>query len=216
MALIEFDQVKFAVADKEILKGIDLTIAKGEMVTVKGPSGSGKSMVFKMLVNLMTPTSGTIKYDGRLVTDYDPILLRQRVSYAFQQPILFDQTVLDNLQFPFQIQKKPFDEQWVGRLLAAVMLDQDYLTREITELSGGQKQRVALLRNVLMDPETLILDEVTAGLDEDTKLAVHNLIHQLNQEQQTTVITITHDSEEIQAAQRLITIADGVVKGESK
>ncbi|KRL94291.1 ABC transporter ATP-binding protein [Levilactobacillus hammesii] len=209
MTLLELQNVGYQVGETPILQDINLEIAAGEWVTLTGPSGSGKSTLVRIIASLLSRTSGELRFAGKSIDDYDPIAYRRRVSYGFQQPTLFGETVRDNLEFPYQIRQLPFDQQRAVTALEYVGLTASDLTKAVVDLSGGQRQRVALLRNVMIYPEVLILDEVTAGLDADNKAFVWSMIRHFNVDDGITVIAITHDQSEIEAAQRLVTVVDG-------
>jgi putative ABC transport system ATP-binding protein len=206
--IFELKQVGYKVDDQQILQQIDLTIQPGEFVTLAGPSGSGKSTLLRVLATLLTPTSGELWYNGQAQASYDKITYRREVSYCFQQPSLFGETVRDNLAFPFEIRKQPFDDTKATEALESVDLTASMLTKAITSLSGGEKQRVALIRNLLFPPKVLLLDEITTGLDGTTKAIVHRLINTMNQ-RGITVISVTHDEGEIAAASRLLQVVAG-------
>lgn len=212
MEQIVFQNISYRVDDKQILDDISLKIDKGEIVTIAGPSGSGKSTLVRILASLITPTAGKIIYAGKDIEEEEPISYRRRVSYAMQQPTLFGKTVRENLEFPYQIRQQAFDENRALIALRTVGLSEDYLQREVNNLSGGEKQRVALLRNILILPETLIMDEVTAGLDGDNRTIIYQLIEKLNQ-QGVTIIIVTHDEQEIAQAKRLVEIKNGKIMG---
>lgn len=216
MSLIELEGVNYRVGETPILQDIDLTIDAQEWVTIAGPSGSGKSTLVRIIASLLSKTSGTLTFDGQPIESYDPVAYRRRVSYSFQQPTLFGDTVRDNLKFPYQIRQLPFDEQRAVSGLEYVGLTASDLEKGVNDLSGGQRQRVALLRNVMIYPEVLILDEVTAGLDAENKAFVWSLIQHFNQDDNITIIAITHDQEEIDAAKRLVTLVDGRIVGGAK
>lgn len=209
MSLLELKQVGYQVGDTPILRGIDLNVDAGEWVTISGPSGSGKSTLVRIIASLLSHTSGTLRFAGKAIEDYDPIAYRRRVSYSFQQPTLFGETVYDNLAFPYQIRQLPFDRKRAVAALEYVGLTANDLDKAVIDLSGGQRQRVALLRNVMIYPEVLILDEVTAGLDAENKAFVWSMVRHFNQDDGITVIAITHDQAEITAAQRLVTLVNG-------
>lgn len=213
MSLIELKDVGYQVGGTPILQNINLGINAQEWVTLSGPSGGGKSTLVRIIASLLSKTSGTLTFDGQPIEDYDPITYRRRVSYSFQQPTLFGDTVRDNLSFPYQIRQLPFDEQRAVSGLEYVGLAASDLDKGVNDLSGGQRQRVALLRNVMIYPEVLILDEVTAGLDAENKAFVWSLVEHFNQDDNLTIIAITHDQAEIDAAKRLITIEDGRIVG---
>lgn len=213
MSLLELQHVGYRVGDTPILQDVNLKIDKQEWVTIAGPSGSGKSTLVRIIASLLSKTSGELRFAGQPIESYDPIAYRRRVSYAFQQPTLFGETVADNLAFPYQIRQEPFDQQRAITALEYVGLGEGDLTKHVTDLSGGQRQRIALLRNVMIYPEVLILDEVTAGLDAENKAFVWNMIQHFNQDDHLTIIAITHDQSEIESAKRLVTIENGQIVG---
>lgn len=213
MSLLELQHVGYRVGDTPILQDVNLKIDKQEWVTIAGPSGSGKSTLVRIIASLLSKTSGELRFAGQPIESYDPIAYRRRVSYAFQQPTLFGETMADNLAFPYQIRQEPFDQQRAITALEYVGLGEGDLTKHVTDLSGGQRQRIALLRNVMIYPEVLILDEVTAGLDADNKAFVWNMIQHFNQDDHLTIIAITHDQSEIESAKRLVTIENGQIVG---
>ena len=149
----------YKVDETTILKDINLEIQKGKYITVVGPSGSGKSTLMRILASMISPTSGEVIFDGKSIETYDPILYRQKVSYAFQQPTLFGKTVRENLEFPFEVRKEAVDETKIIDYLKMVNLDDSYIDKSVNDVSGGEKQRIALLRNLLFPPEVLITDE---------------------------------------------------------
>lgn len=208
MDIIELNEVSYQVEDKPILKDIDLHVAEGQRITLTGPSGSGKSTILKLVASLISPTQGQINFQGKDVAQLDPISYRRQVSYCFQQPSLFGTTVADNLRFPFELRDEPFNQQQAVELLWQVDLDESYLNKKIETLSGGEKQRVALIRNLLFPPKVLLLDEVTTGLDENSKAIVHKLIRNYHQEG-TTILEVTHDATELDLSDHLITIKEG-------
>lgn len=210
MEQIVFEKVAYQVGQQQILHNISLQIDQGEVVTIAGPSGSGKSTLVKLLASLLTPTSGRIWYQGRDVAQEEPVAYRRKVSYAMQQPTLFGKTVRENLQFPYELRQLDFDEQRALAGLQAVGLTAVYLDREVKNLSGGERQRVALLRNILILPEVLIMDEVTAGLDANNREIIAQLVAQLQQEG-VTIIIVTHDEQEIARASRLVEIKQGQI-----
>jgi len=197
------------VGDKLILNDINLAVPAQAQLTVTGPSGGGKSTLLRLMAGMISKTSGDLQFDGQPIESYEPTWYRRQVSYCFQQPTLFGKTVADNLAFPYQIRKLPMDQQHVEAALDYVGLSASLLTEAIDDLSGGERQRVALIRNILFLPKILLLDEVTAGLDADNKAIIHRWLTHLNRDRQVTTIMITHDAEEIQAAQQLVRVKNG-------
>ena len=208
MKIFELDNLGLVSPEKMILEGISLSIKEGEHLTITGPSGSGKSSLLKLLAALVSPSSGLLFYQGQDLGELDPVAYRREVSYCFQQPVLFGQTVRDNVAFPFEIRQIPFDQERVLTALARLNLGPEFLEKPIKDLSGGEKQRVALVRNLLFEPKVLLLDEVSSGLDEKTKILLRTFLNDLHQEG-VTLIEVTHDQQEIEAAERLVTIVGG-------
>ena len=208
MKIFELEHLGLASPEKIMLEDVSLSVEAGAHLTITGPSGSGKSSLLKLLAALVSPSSGRIVYQGRDLEDLDPVAYRREVSYCFQQPLLFGQTVRDNMAFPFEIRQLPFDQERVLSALARLNLGPELLEKPIKELSGGEKQRVALVRNLLFEPKVLLLDEVSSGLDEQTKLLLRAFLKDLHQEG-VTLIEVTHDQQEIEAADQLLTIVGG-------
>lgn len=206
--LFELHHVAYRTHDTKVLQDISFSIEAGSTLTLTGPSGSGKSTILRLLANLISPSEGEILYQGQKTTSYQPDQYRQRVSYCFQQPTLFGETVKDNLAFPFTIRKQAFDEAKCLARLKEVDLSSNFLGKKITQLSGGEKQRVALIRNVLFEPEVLLLDEVTTGLDDFSKQQVHQLIKN-EQERGVTIVQITHDQSELAEAKLQLHVENG-------
>ncbi|WP_404411835.1 ATP-binding cassette domain-containing protein [Lactiplantibacillus xiangfangensis] len=205
-------QVNYQVKDKHILHDVNWEISRGAQVTLTGPSGSGKSTLLRIIASMISKTSGQLIFDGQPIESYDPIMYRRQVSYCFQQPTLFGETVEDNLTFPYQIRKQPFDRAHAVEALTYVGLSEQTLQQKVTDLSGGERQRVALIRNILFLPQVLLLDEVTAGLDEANKQIIHDWLHHLNAERGVTTIMITHDAGEIAEAAQLMRVVDGCLE----
>jgi putative ABC transport system ATP-binding protein len=208
MAILDLQKVGFETDGKELLKDITLQVQAGDWLTIEGPSGSGKSLLLKLIASLLTPTAGNIYFNGQNQTTFNKVDYRKQISYCVQQPSLFGQTVKDNLLFPFAIRNIAFDEQRAIAALDNVDLPKEFLEKEIKTLSGGQKQRVALIRNLLFPPKVLLLDEITTGLDAQTKDIVNHLLVGY-QNEGMTMLSVTHDEREISEADHLIRIVSG-------
>lgn len=195
------------------LSSISFSVAKGEHLTITGPSGGGKSSLLKLIAGLIPLSTGEIIFQGKSMDTYDPIRYRKEVSYCYQSPVLFGETVRDNLNFPYQIRKQSFDPNHVNRLLEAIGLNDRFLDTLVTNLSGGEKQRIGLLRHLLFMPKILLLDEITSALDSQSRTLVRNLITEINSTQGVTVLEVTHNEQEITNARRLITISQGRMIG---
>lgn len=207
--ILTLRQISLTIQGKTLLKDINLSVPKGSFITLAGPSGAGKSTILKICARLLTPSSGELLYNGRDAFSMAPQDYRRHVSYCFQQPVLFGETVADNLNFPFQIRNQAPDQERQHALLEQVNLPADYLSKNIASLSGGEKQRIALIRNLMFEPEVLLLDEVTTGLDVANKQIVHQLIK--NYGQKGTILAITHDQEELAQAEKIVTIKGGQI-----
>ena len=207
--LIQINNLTIKTNTQTIISNLSFDVHPNEILTINGPSGSGKSTVLKYLAQLQSPaltTSGDYLFKGENVEDIDPIELRQNVSYCFQSPTLFGETVRDNLQFSYDIRDMDFDEELAKDLLSHVQLPKSYLDKDITTLSGGEKQRVALIRNVQFRPDILLLDEITSALDSDTRKIIWEWLNQYRKENNVTVIIVSHIKKEQQLADRIITL----------
>lgn len=212
MSLLKFENVSYYNDGKSILKDISLEVDQGDFISIIGHSGSGKSTFLKLCSYLISPTNGNIKYKNKCYLSYNPIEWRKNISYCFQMPHLFGDTVLDNLKFPYTIRNTKFNLNRVEELFASFKLDMSYLDKKVENLSGGEKQRIALIRTLLFEPEVLLLDEVTSALDVDNTSIVESVIQSLN-EKGITILWITHNPKQSKKyANKLLTIEDGRVK----
>ena len=207
--IIKLTQLSFKANDNLILNDINLSIEEGEFVTITGPSGSGKSTLLKIMASMISQTAGSIDYQGKRLEEYDPIAYRKEVSYCFQTAVLFGKTVQENLSFPYEIRQEAFNSEKAAAYLMKVGLNKTYLTKNINDLSGGEKQRIALVRNLLITPKVLLLDEVTSALDAENQLIIRQLIREMNQTEGITVLWVTHNADEIAESDRVIQIVNG-------
>jgi len=197
--IIRFRDVKKAFGDKEVLGGIDLDIPRGKTTVVLGPSGTGKSVLIKLLVGLLEPDDGHIFFDGVDVTQagvHEMFALRKRVGMLFQDGALFDSmTVAENIAFPLQRHSDLDDEA----IAAAVRMRLEQVGLPGTEellpsaLSGGMRKRVSLARAIVLEPEVLLFDEPNSGLDPITSDEIDALIARMKEELGITFIVISHD-----------------------
>lgn len=202
--LLDVQDVAFSIGDRQLLKPVSLQLYQGDCVLLTGPSGSGKSTFLKILASLITPTSGQIFFRNSEVTTLKAEAYRQQVSYCFQTPQLFGQTVYDNLALPWQIRRQKPQRDKLVAALESVNLSPDMLNKPVEQLSGGEKQRVGLLRNLQFMPEVLLLDEVTSALDEENRLSVLSLINRISAEEKVAVVRISHDVNDIQQAEQVL------------
>lgn len=206
--ILILDDIYYRIGDTVILAPISFSLKPGEFKLITGPSGCGKSTLLKIASSLLSPTRGTIIFDGKKIDDIAPEHYRQQVSYCFQTPSLFGDTVYDNLALPYQIRKLKPDKKKMQRDLAYFALPESILKQAINELSGGEKQRISLIRNLQFMPKVLLLDEITSALDEENKRQVNALIHRQVTEQNLAVLWVTHDKNEIaHASNDVITLA---------
>jgi len=202
--LLDVQDVAFSVGDRQLLKPVSLQLYQGDCVLLTGPSGSGKSTFLKILASLITPTSGQLFFRNSDITTLKAEAYRQQVSYCFQTPQLFGQTVYDNLALPWQIRRQKPQRDKLVAALESVNLSPDMLNKPVEQLSGGEKQRVGLLRNLQFMPEVLLLDEVTSALDEQNRLSVLSLINRISSEEKVAVVRISHDVNDIQQAEQVL------------
>ena len=185
--------------EQTVLDGIDLCVARGETVAVLGRSGVGKSVLLKLLIRLETPDSGWIRILGEEITTLERDRLngiRKRMGFLFQQAALYDSlSVEENVAFPLRNRTEfsPTDRRERAReLLASVGMERD-LEKLPSEISGGMQKRVGLARALALEPEILLFDEPTAGLDPITAEEIGKLIVELRQKRAITSVMVTHD-----------------------
>lgn len=205
--LLDVQEIGYSQQGTELLAPLSFRLNAGERLVLTGVSGSGKSTLLKIVASLLEPTTGLLLFKGEPVARLKPEYYRRQVSYCFQTPTLFGETVRDNLVLPWQLRQKKADPTLLRGWLERVRLPGDLLEKPVAQLSGGEKQRVALLRNLQFLPDILLLDEITSALDEENKQLVNQLIDELAGERGIATIVITHDKAEIDRAQRLITLS---------
>ena len=193
----------------------DLTIAPGDFISIIGPSGSGKSTLLHLLSGLDHPTSGSLTYDGQEIytlPDKELSAFRRRqMGFIFQQfnllPVL---TARENILMPLLLDKKQPDEGYLNQLAELLGL-RDRLDHLPHELSGGQQQRVAIARALIARPEVIFADEPTGNLDSRSGGEVMELLKGIRERMGKTLVIITHDNRIAAAADRQLTIMDGVL-----
>ena len=186
--------------ENHVLRGVDLQVCKGENVVVLGRSGTGKSVLIKIISGLLKPDAGTVNVLGEEVVslrDKELRDLRLKIGFSFQNSALYDSmTVRENLEFPLvrhHKKLKPAEvKQSVERVLDAVGLSQT-INQMPSELSGGQRKRIGIARTLILRPQIMLYDEPTAGLDPITSKEINTLINEVQRQFHTTSIIITHD-----------------------
>jgi phospholipid/cholesterol/gamma-HCH transport system ATP-binding protein len=186
--------------DNHVLQGIDLDVFKGENVVVLGRSGTGKSVLIKIIAGLLKPDAGQVNVLGKEVETLNEKQLRElrlQLGFSFQNSALYDSmTVRENLDFPLVRNNKGLSrkqrEQTIASVLEAVGLSQA-INQMPAELSGGQKKRIGIARTLILNPQIMLYDEPTAGLDPITSGEINNLINEVQERFHTSSIIITHD-----------------------
>lgn len=209
---LEIKNIHYKIGNKPILNGLSLEIKKGDCISIVGPSGSGKSTFLKLCADLITPSQGEIKFNGKSYCTYNPCELRKKISYCTQTPYLFGDTVMDNIEFPYKIRGEELDKTRIDYLLKITGLDESILYKDINHLSGGEKQRIGIIRSLIYIPEVLLLDESTSALDEKNTKNIEKFIKSLNEEG-VTVLWITHSNEQSQSIfNKRIEISNGKIE----
>ena len=183
----------------EVLKDLSFSIAKGELITVIGSSGCGKTTMLKLINGLLTPDSGKICINGENIAETNQIELRRRIGYVIQNIGLFPHlSVEKNIEFIPHLLKydKKNAARIARRLIETVGLSADLLSRDPNELSGGQKQRVGVARALAASPEILLMDEPFGALDEITRTKLQKELLKIRRELDLTIVFITHDLKE--------------------
>jgi lipoprotein-releasing system ATP-binding protein len=220
--LLEVRDIRKVFIDRDfqtpVLKGVNFTLQRGEMVAMLGPSGSGKSTLLSILGTLMRPTSGSFRMQGRELTALREAELsdfrNQQIGFIFQyHHLLPDFTALENVLFPHA--GRLWRETRAGRERAAMLLERvglrDRMNYRATRLSGGQKQRVAIARALMNQPALVLADEPTGNLDRENADQAFALMTEIQRETGTTFLLSTHDRELAERCERRIYIAGGVV-----
>ena len=210
----------YSMGDSEVhaLRGISFSIEAGEFVSIMGPSGSGKSTCMNMIGCLDRPSSGRVEINGREISSMNEkelAALRNRtIGFVFQQyHLISSMNVIENVMLPLKYQRLERSERLKRAALALEGVGlSDRINHRPHELSGGQKQRVAIARAMVTEPKILLADEPTGALDSETGAQVMEMFRQINSEQGTTVIIVTHDPRIGASTKRCIRILDGRIE----
>jgi len=202
----------------EVLKGVNLTVEKGEIVAIVGKSGAGKTTLLQIIGTLDRPTKGRVLMDGTDVFDMKDRELaafrNRHIGFIFQfHQLLPEFTALENVCIPAMIARmKEADYQARATQLLTELGLKDRMNHKPNELSGGEKQRVAAARALMMKPDIILADEPTGSLDEKNKRELADLLLHLRKQYGQTILLVTHDKELASIADRTIEIVDGIIK----
>lgn len=227
MAILEMKDIQkdYQKGEQKVkaLRGINLSIEKGEFLSIVGPSGSGKSTLLNIIGCLDTPTEGTVLYNGSEIHNKSEVELslhrKDNIAFIFQSynliPVL---SARENVELPLILDKKLSPSQMKEK--AYEVLDLVGLKgmeeRLPTELSGGQEQRVAIARALIKNPLVVLADEPTANLDSETAEAIISVMQKMNKENNTTFVFSTHDPKVEKHARRIIILKDGLINSDER
>lgn len=212
---IEVEHLTFSYdGEQDVLKDVSFQIEEGSYTTIVGHNGSGKSTIAKLLIGLMEAKSGTITVDGIQLTEKSVYDIRDKIGIVFQNPDnqFIGATVADDIAFGLENHQVPQEQmQTIIERFAQQVNMSKYLNSEPTKLSGGQKQRVAIASVLAIAPQILIFDESTSMLDPQGKAEINGLIRQIHQASGMTIVSITHDIEEMANSDHVIVMSEGQV-----
>lgn len=216
MSAVEVSHLSFSYdGQNDVIKDVSFEIPKGSYTTIVGHNGSGKSTIAKLLIGLLKAKSGEIKILGNTLNEENVYSLRNHVGIVFQNPDnqFIGSTVADDIAFGLENHCVPQKQmQAIIEDVAARVNMSDFLDSEPTKLSGGQKQRVAIAGILAIAPDIIIFDESTSMLDPQGKASINEQIQKLHDERNITILSITHDMEEVAQSEYVIVLKDRKVE----
>lgn len=216
MSAVEVSHLSFSYdGQNDVIKDVSFEVPKGSYTTIVGHNGSGKSTIAKLLIGLLKAKSGEIKILGNTLNEENVYSLRNHVGIVFQNPDnqFIGSTVADDIAFGLENHCVPQEQmQAIIEDVAARVNMSDFLDSEPTKLSGGQKQRVAIAGILAIAPDIIIFDESTSMLDPQGKASINEQIQKLHDERNITILSITHDMEEVAQSEYVIVLKDGKVE----
>lgn len=201
--------IAMAFDDQVLFENLSFSLKHNETVGITGPSGCGKSTVLRIAVDLVTPTSGSVLFEGKDIKVIDPRDLRRHLVLVPQEASMFPGTVRENLLWGLSIHNLSASDEELKMALNEVNLSFKYLSKNAGNLSGGEKQRIAIARALLLHPQALLLDEPTSALDEESTLVVESTINAIILDRKIGVLMVTHNREQAERfTSRVIQIAN--------
>lgn len=220
--VIEMKNLKKSFGNNEVLRDINLVVNKGENLVILGQSGTGKSVLIKCIVGLVSIDDGELNIFGQNVSELNNdelVQMYKKIGFLFQSGALYDSmTVRENLKFPLRRKLKKMEKEEVDSIIHEALEDvglEEAIDLSPSELSGGMRKRLGLARTLILKPEIMLYDEPTTGLDPITSKEISSLILEVQKKYNTSSIIITHDIECAKiTANRIIVIKDGVCDAE--
>lgn len=213
MASIEVKNISKIFDNKLVLNNLNFNVSDGELLSILGKSGCGKTTLLKILIGIEKPSSGSILKNNKNITKYD--ISKRGMGIVFQNYALFpNMTVLENVSYALKNKLKDKKKAYKQAMDVISMVNlEDHINKYPDELSGGQMQRVAIARTLALKPDVILFDEALSALDAENKIILRNKIRELNKKFNITMIFITHDQEEaFSISDRVMIMNDGCIE----